>query len=356
MRVAGLAPVEGIPGLENIDVTKLVNGHMAYRAAMPRLLREVGWEVESDEFTEIEDPDPDNHDKRQRELIRELDEARKEAEAKPEKKRFGLFKRGKLAQKKGWETYDDSMRTGENGTAASATGDDANSNGNNNVLFDIDAIRAELASEQIEVRQLESTLPPMKLEINGAKSSAEWNAQLPPPLRETKSYDASMVTKLSADMNRMNAKSDTEVHQSAGNPFSQGYDEYNVSNESAIVSRPNGVYTDDDNASHGVSNASFASRQQQQQWPASSTVSPAATSNTRVDWPGSSSTVSPVTSPTPNLDLDSVHHSPSRSQQQAQPQRPPLVSSNTLPVEHNAWLDEEDEGFGKEGEVKMTFG
>ncbi|KAL8872544.1 MAG: hypothetical protein Q9174_001850, partial [Haloplaca sp. 1 TL-2023] len=167
MRVAGLAPVEGIPGLENIDVTKLVNGHMAYRAAMPRLLREVGWEVESDEFTEIEDPDPDNHEKRQRELIRELDEARKEAEAKPEKKRFGLFKRGKLAQKKGWETYDDSMRTGENG---STTGDDTSNN--NNVLFDIDAIRAELASEQIEVRQLESTLPPMKLEINGAQSSA----------------------------------------------------------------------------------------------------------------------------------------------------------------------------------------
>ena len=56
MRVAGLAPVEDIPGLENIDVTELVNGHMAYRAAMPRLLREVGWEIESDNFVEIEDP------------------------------------------------------------------------------------------------------------------------------------------------------------------------------------------------------------------------------------------------------------------------------------------------------------
>jgi pimeloyl-ACP methyl ester carboxylesterase len=56
MRVAGLAPVEDIPGLENIEVTSLVAGHMAYRAAMPRLLREVGWSVESDEFTEIEEP------------------------------------------------------------------------------------------------------------------------------------------------------------------------------------------------------------------------------------------------------------------------------------------------------------
>ncbi|KAL8639809.1 MAG: hypothetical protein Q9228_003197, partial [Teloschistes exilis] len=153
MRVAGLAPVEGIPGLENIDVTKLVNGHMAYRAAMPRLLREVGWEVESDEFTEIEDPDPENHEKRQRELIRELDEARKEAEQKPEKKRFGLFKKGRLARKKGWETYDDSMRGTENGALnhpSSSSQQNGADDPNANVLFDIDAIRAELASEQIE--------------------------------------------------------------------------------------------------------------------------------------------------------------------------------------------------------------
>ncbi|KAL9582081.1 MAG: hypothetical protein Q9212_003506, partial [Teloschistes hypoglaucus] len=197
MRVAGLAPVEGIPGLENIDVTKLVNGHMAYRAAMPRLLREVGWEVESDEFTEIEDPDPENHDKRQRELIRELDEARKEAEQKPEKKRFGLFKKGRLARKKGWETYDDSMRDTHDGASNSSSSGHRNGEDdpNANVLFDIDAIRAELASEQIEVKQLESTLPPMKLDINGAQTSAEWNAKnppapMPPPLRETRSYDA----------------------------------------------------------------------------------------------------------------------------------------------------------------------
>ena len=56
MRVSGLAPVEDIPSIENVEVTNLVNGHMAYRTAMPRLLREVGWMVESDEFAEIEDP------------------------------------------------------------------------------------------------------------------------------------------------------------------------------------------------------------------------------------------------------------------------------------------------------------
>ncbi|KAJ6005475.1 hypothetical protein N7451_003419 [Penicillium sp. IBT 35674x] len=159
MRVSGLAPIEGIPGIENFNLTELVNGHMDYRAAMPRILREVGFEVLEDEFAEIEDPDPDSHAERQRELIREIDEARREAEQKPEKKRFGLFKRGKMAEKKAWETYDVDRNSPLRGSSEpnSAPG---------TVLFDIEAIRAELASEAIEVKQLESTLPPMKLDLN----------------------------------------------------------------------------------------------------------------------------------------------------------------------------------------------
>ncbi|KAK2749678.1 hypothetical protein FQN57_005900 [Myotisia sp. PD_48] len=167
MRVAGLAPVENVPGIENLNVTEFVNGHMAYRAAMPRLMREVGWEVESDEFTEIEDPDPENHQERQRELIREIHEARKQAEAKPDKKKFGFFKRGKLAEKKGWETYDP-----DNTKQDSRQSSDGHSEADNSVLFDIDAIRAELAGEQIEVKQLESTLPPIKVELNSTAASS----------------------------------------------------------------------------------------------------------------------------------------------------------------------------------------
>ena len=161
MRVAGLAPVEGIPGIENIDVSTWVKGHMSYRAAMPRLLIEVGWEVESDEFTEIEDPDPENHTQRQRELISEIEEARKNAEKEPEKKgRFAFFKRGRPTEKKGWETYNvNDTNHKRNGSATSEPG----LNGDGNVLFDIEAIRRELASEMIEVRELDSTLPPMQI-------------------------------------------------------------------------------------------------------------------------------------------------------------------------------------------------
>ncbi|KAK8203669.1 hypothetical protein HDK77DRAFT_486097 [Phyllosticta capitalensis] len=159
MGVAGLAPVD-VPGVENINVTELVNGHMAYRAAMPRLLREVGWQVESDEFSEIEDPDPENHEARQRELISEIEEARKQLDKKPEKKGgWSLFKR-KQAEKKEWEMYDERFKNGPDGGADGKSGGGA-------VLFDVDAIRAEAAAitaEGIEVRQLESTMPPMKLE------------------------------------------------------------------------------------------------------------------------------------------------------------------------------------------------
>ncbi|CRL23734.1 Protein of unknown function DUF726 [Penicillium camemberti] len=173
MKVAGLAAVEGIPGIENFDITTLVNGHMDYRTAMPRILREVGWEVLEDEFAEIEDPDPDNHAERQRELIREIDEARREAEAKPEKKRFGLFKRGKMAEKKKWETYDV-----DKNTAPRDSSEPESTPGT--VLFDIEAIRAELHSEAIEIKELESTMPLMKLDLNAP--SEPQPAQPSPPV------------------------------------------------------------------------------------------------------------------------------------------------------------------------------
>lgn len=179
MRVAGLAPVEDIPGIENADVSSIVNGHMAYRAAMPRLMREVGWEVESDEFTEIEDPDPENHAKRQRELIQEIDEARKKAEERPEKKRFGLFKKGKVAEKRGWEMYN----TNNNHAPTNSPKGELDFSGNSNILFDIDAIRKELESEMIEVRELDSTLPPIQItSIQNGEKVVEY-LRLPPDIK-----------------------------------------------------------------------------------------------------------------------------------------------------------------------------
>ena len=332
MRVAGLAPVEGVHGLENIDVTKLVNGHMAYRAAMPRLLREVGWEVESDQFTEIEDPDPENHEKRQRELIRELDEARKEAEVKPEKRRFGFWKKGKLAEKKGWETYDDSMRKSSDdfGTGSSAEGGKGG-----NVLFDIEAIKEELASEQIEVKQLESTLPPLNLNgnLNGSTTGEPKPAQSPySSLRETKSYDASMAAqphKINADSSQSSLPNGLQQRE---NLFNQGYDEYNLSAEALNL----------DHKSPGRSMLSFESSVH--------SPSPRHSSNFPAD--------SPRRTPSPLREAPGEASTPHRPSLRSCSTIPSSANTNTagLGIEHNAWADEDDEDFGREKEVKLTFG
>ncbi|KZL88262.1 duf726 domain protein [Colletotrichum incanum] len=190
-KVAGLAPIEDLPWIENFDVTEFVKGHMEYRKAMPRLLRECGWLVESDEFSEIEDPDPENHQERQRELINEIEEARKELEREGQKKksRFSIFGRGKKADKEKWEIYEDSAK---DGSKPNPRTEDKEGN-NHGVLFDVEAIRAELAKEkntstqedpeEFQVKELKSTLPPMKLDLNSSSSSLNPRDTL----RETKS-------------------------------------------------------------------------------------------------------------------------------------------------------------------------
>ncbi|KAI8950978.1 hypothetical protein F4801DRAFT_601611 [Xylaria longipes] len=181
-QVAGLATVDEIPEVENFDCTKFVNGHMEYRTAMPRLLRECGWVVESDEFGEIEDPDPDRHRERQIELINEIEEARKELEKEGQSKKgksgWGIFGRKKKAERQDWEIYEDNKRADQ-----SQTGDKGGNN--NGVLFDVDAMRAELArDEELQVKELASTLPPMKLDVPPSTQSSPRDM-----LRGTKSVD-----------------------------------------------------------------------------------------------------------------------------------------------------------------------
>ncbi|KIY73931.1 DUF726-domain-containing protein [Cylindrobasidium torrendii FP15055 ss-10] len=55
--VAGLRPMEGVPGLENVDVTDKIAGHMSYRTFMPLILDQLGFPVFSDYFDEPEAPD-----------------------------------------------------------------------------------------------------------------------------------------------------------------------------------------------------------------------------------------------------------------------------------------------------------
>lgn len=334
-RIAGLAPVEEIPGLENVDVTEFVPGHMSYRTAMPRLLREVGWSVESDEFTEIEDPDPDNHQQRQRELINEIEEARKDFQQQEKKGKFGGFfsrKKKEVVQKKEWEMYQEKS---SDGTARSTEDGAGNNHG---ILFDIDAIRAELAGEFIEVKELKSTLPPMKLDLGPRPSTSTTSPRT--NLRETKSYDAS--TMLSTTLTSPQPTRSPNYNYDA----SRDYDEY---------SSPNGEVQ-----------MSFE--------PAY--VAPTHSNLSRTALGLKSHSPSPSPSPRLPPQADPIERS-------AAFQRPELKSSNTLPTgshigmgigaglgagagvgiaamtgERNAWADDDDAGdedeFG-EKEMEMTF-
>jgi hypothetical protein len=52
--VAGLRPIEGVPALENVDVTDKIAGHMSYRTFMPLILDQLGFPVSADYFDEPE--------------------------------------------------------------------------------------------------------------------------------------------------------------------------------------------------------------------------------------------------------------------------------------------------------------
>jgi hypothetical protein len=204
-RVAGLAAIEDVEGLENVNVTELVAGHMQYRTAMPSLLAKCDWPMESEEFTEIEEPDPENHGERQRELINEIEEARKQLEKDgkaSQKSKFTLFGRKKKMEKQAWEVYEDKDKAGLGGGDAGKGSSDAHKDDNTGVLFDVDAIRAELAKEgmgygnvgdELQIKEIKSTLPPMRIEVSPLTSPS--STSLPPVQRPS-----SLRGSLSADV------------------------------------------------------------------------------------------------------------------------------------------------------------
>ena len=205
MRVSGLASVD-VPGIENKDVTSLVPGHMAYRGMMPKLLQEVGWHVESLEFSEIEDPDPENHEKRQRQLIDEIEAARWQMEEKEKRKSEtngkkggfkSFFSRKKGAQKKEWETYDERSQKvleGSSGDGKNSIDVERVAAENGSVMFDVDAIRGEALKlavqdgnaddikKHLQIKEIESTMPALKISTENGNGGA-------PELRQTKSYN-----------------------------------------------------------------------------------------------------------------------------------------------------------------------
>jgi hypothetical protein len=191
-QVAGLRPIENCGDIENLDCTEIVGGHLMYRDAIPKLMKESGYLVVSEEFNEMEDADPDKHRERQIELYEEIEEAKKmvaqeEAEAlkagKKVKKRarksgfLGLWGKeidtkpsgfdasahkasidSKASLPPDYNPYEDIRQSNESSNRSKNQ-----SNDNDYVLFDVDKMRDELTANGITMKNLESTLPPLKL-------------------------------------------------------------------------------------------------------------------------------------------------------------------------------------------------
>jgi hypothetical protein len=225
-RVAGLRPIENCGDIENMDCTELVGGHLLYREAMPRLMKEVGFLVLDEEFGEIENPDPDKHRERQIQLYEEIEEAKKlvaeeEAEAirtgKKVKRRtkksgfLGLWGRDIDSKPAGLESstgknpaakrnsqsgeYDPTDGQGkpqsseavrsEKEQSTPSTPSNQTGEKDSNVLFDVDKMREELAANGITVKSLESTLPPLVLKSPPPDPTPPINRSLTSPVTAT---------------------------------------------------------------------------------------------------------------------------------------------------------------------------
>ncbi|EUC48720.1 hypothetical protein COCMIDRAFT_2384 [Bipolaris oryzae ATCC 44560] len=357
MRVAGLAPIQ-VPTIENVNVTELVPGHMAYRAVMPKLLREVGWVVESDEFAEIEDPDPDNHEQRQRELISEIEEARKDLEKKAQEKekrgsKLSWWKKKKAAKNE-WEVYDENSNAPPPGHKKLDQDQDPSKLAENPIMFDIDAIRKEVASlavetkeynaeAEFEIKEIKSTLPPMKIDIATVPLSQAANNPHS-KLRETKSYNDSLGS-ATTPKNPSNG-----THTTAGGW--EEYDEFEHEQDHMEMTFDTSFRDPSPPPPHHHSNSN------------SNSIN--ATNNNKSPFPPPSPLPAQhIHSDTASLwdddPLSSSHHHHHHTA------RPPLRSAKTDSyaltgggvdggdLGHNAWADEFDDDFGEEKEVKMSF-
>ncbi|KAH3680353.1 hypothetical protein WICPIJ_008312 [Wickerhamomyces pijperi] len=154
-RVAGLSPVtiEDI-NVENFDCTNLVEGHMGYRTAIPKILKQLGYEVLSEEFIEIDEPDA-SETERQRKLMSEFDEVRKQTELESKKKTQakGWNKWFKPKKKEWWQLYSeaksanaskDNLGSGSGSGSGSPKQRNSGTSGRNE--FDVDDIMDKLES------------------------------------------------------------------------------------------------------------------------------------------------------------------------------------------------------------------
>ncbi|ESX03626.1 hypothetical protein KL918_004672 [Ogataea parapolymorpha] len=177
-RVAGLSPVDEV---ENFNCSELVQGHMEYRKVMPKLMKEMGWEVLNEEFVEIDQPD-EEETKRQRKLVHDFEQAAKNHEGGKSKKWYDkLFRKN---NKQWWEMYEEGVKEEEQ----------------KQELFDVD----ELAKQVEEIAKEAHTEP-----ASSSSQLKQFNLKTPPSGQSFDSGDRKTVSPF--NMKVVKPESETET-------------------------------------------------------------------------------------------------------------------------------------------------
>ncbi len=195
---------------------------------------------------------------------------------------------------------EDAMKQQQQGRSSVPPVSEANG-AEKSAIFDVDAIRAELASEQIQIKEIESTLPPMKLDLS---CSADLDSAKP---STDMSSTAIKLTKSIEDGLAVRPKEET------------------------ILPSPSLVYSNPSLARRSESGSNWTD-------PAYMPFSSKPASFTRA-------------SPSPPP--------PSNGRNTPLPLRPSIQHTHSVPagfgqLERNAWLND-DPGFGAEQEITLTF-
>ncbi|KAL6941923.1 hypothetical protein ACO0QE_003085 [Hanseniaspora vineae] len=186
--VAGLSPVETVDNIENFDCSEWVQGHMEYRKNIPKLLKELGLSVLSEEFVEIDDsPDPEQL-KKQRELIHSLDEAQKALDSKKSHKNSWLPKWLK-PKKQNWQE----MMEDETSDTHKKDGVSQTSVAESTSVLDTDALQRELEHVKNSVVNSPHLLTNVKAQSNVEKQNEKDNnteevPQPPKPVKQNVSF------------------------------------------------------------------------------------------------------------------------------------------------------------------------
>ena len=148
--IAGLSPINSEDfNVENFNCSEFVKGHMQYREAMPKLLKEIGWEVLDDQFVEIEQPNT-SEEERQRKLLSDFEKAQN-----TKKKKTWYNKIFGRKNKEWWEMYEEGekeKKEKEKGGGREGEGDSTDGNDGN---FDLEALKEEIANIEKEAQKIE---------------------------------------------------------------------------------------------------------------------------------------------------------------------------------------------------------